>query len=143
MTGQTMKRSLQGFPRVRKIAAKAIRAAKVEKLFGVNKTRGLYYYPFEGQIRELNGYRKPYDGTNQEMLNCMFRFFQQVDFTENEFWSNMRNQVSPHVIPWIEKLLESEPIRDTGIWGHPRRRFTRTQILQAIDNEYMPPDVES
>ncbi|MGB0578239.1 MAG: hypothetical protein ACPGVU_00930 [Limisphaerales bacterium] len=136
MMSQSIKRSLQGLPGIRKTAVKCIRALGMESLFGVNKTKGLYYHPFRGHIEEMVDYRKPWDGTNEEMLNCMFHFFQQVDFTDSGFWSDHKKQVASHVVPWIDKLLAGEPIPDRGIWGHPRRRFTRTQILQAIDNSH-------
>ena len=139
MVNQSIKRSLQGFPGVRKAAVKVIRGLGMEGLFGINKTKGLYYHPYRGRIVETQDYRKPWDGRNDEMLNCMFRFFQQVDFTDSKFWSDHKKQVASHVVPWIDKLLAGEPIPDRGIWGHPRRRFSKTQILQAIDNSY-PPD---
>ena len=36
--------------------------------------------------------------------------------------------------PLIDKLINGVAINDIGIWGDQRRRFSKAQILQAIDN---------
>lgn len=37
----------------------------------------------------------------------------------------------------IEKLINNDTIKDIGIWGNLRRRFSKTQVLQTVNNSVL------
>jgi hypothetical protein len=134
ITTQSIKRRLEAFPLLRKSITKTIHTFGLNELLGLNALKGLYYHPKGGKIVETKNYSKPYDGNLQEILRCWFKFFQQIEFNNPEFWLQRKKYAPIEAIELIEKLINNEPIKDIGIWGNLRRRFSKTQILQAIDN---------
>jgi len=131
---QSIKRKLETFPLLRKSITKTIHGFGLNEFFGLNSLKGLYYHPEGGKIIETKNYSKPYDGELKEILQCWFKFFQQINFNNPEFWKERKKYAPIEAFELIEKLINNEPIKDIGIWGNPRRRFSKTQILQAIDN---------
>ncbi len=85
---------------------------------------------------ETRNYSKPFDGSREEILGCMFKFFQQVDFVDADYWRERQINAPPEALPLIEKLIAGEAIQDTGIWGNFRRRYSKTQMLQALDHAF-------
>lgn len=134
ITAQGIKRKLAEFPLLRKSITKTVHALRLNELFGLNPLKGLYYHPEAGRIVETKNYSKPYDGSYEEILHCWFTFFQQINFNEPEFWLEHKKTAPTQARNLIDKLISGEPIEDIGIWGNLRRRFSKTQILQAIDN---------
>jgi len=133
---QGIKRHLENFPVVRKIAVKAIHASGLNNILGLNPLNGLYYHPEGGIMLETKNYSKPFDGSREEILGCMFKFFQQVDFNDADYWRDRQKNAPPEALSLIEKLIAGESIPDTGIWGNYRRRFSKTQMLQALDHAF-------
>jgi len=137
ITSQVIKRKLAEFPLIRKSITKTIHALRLNDLFRLNSLKGLYYHPEAGRIVETKNYSKPYDGSYEEILNCWFTFFQQIKFNDSEFWEKRKKTAPKQAVNLIDKLISGEPIKDVGIWGNLRRRFSKTQILQAIDNSIL------
>ncbi len=131
---QSIKRRLERFPTVRKLAVKAIHSIGLNNVLKLNPLHGTYYHPEDGKIIQTKNYTKPFDGNREEILGCWFKFFEQVGFNSADFWGNLKKQTPLEAIPLINKLISNEPIPDVGIWGNPRRHFSKTQILQAIDH---------
>lgn len=130
---QSIKRMLTGFPAVRKAAVKTIHALGLNEALGLNPLKGLYYHPERGRIVETQDYAKPFDGDREEILRCWFKFFEQVGFNDADFWRSKKAAAPAEALPLIDQLIEGSPIPDMGIWGNLRRRFSKTQILQALD----------
>ena len=63
------------------------------------------------------------------MILC---FFQQIKFDEADYWLDMKKRAPPEAVPMIDKLVTKEKIPDIGIVGHPRRYFSKTEILKAV-----------
>ena len=133
---QGIKRFLESSPGVRKFAVKAIHASGLNNLLGLNPLKGLYYHPEGGIMLETKNYNKPFDGIRKEILGCMFKFFQQVGFDDADDWRERQKNAPPEAMSLIEKLISGESIPDTGIWGNYRRRYSKTQILQALDHTF-------
>jgi len=71
---------------------------------------------------------------------CWFKFFQQVEFNDADYWRGLQKAGPYEALPLIEKLISGEPILDIEILEDLRRRFSETQILQALDHS-VPDDV--
>jgi hypothetical protein len=135
---QGMKRYVQKLPTVRKWIVKLIHFLGLNNILGLNPLKGLYYHPEGGRIVETQNYSKPHDGAREEILGCWFKFFQQIEFNDEQFWNKVRPSAPPEAKVLIDKLVEGSIIPDLGIWGNLRRRFSKTQILQALDNTVRP-----
>lgn len=131
---QCIKRRLIKLPRVRSLAVKAIHAIGLNDALGLNRVKGRYFHPEAGRIVETKNYCKLADGNREEILRCMFSFFQQVDFTDSDFFGRIKDPLPREATPMIDCLLSGRHIPELGIWGDLRRRFSKTQILQAIDH---------
>tara|TARA_B110000037_G_C17049389_1_gene477070 strand:+ start:160 stop:1101 length:942 start_codon:yes stop_codon:yes gene_type:complete len=137
ITSQGVKRKLAEFPSLRKVLTKTVHAMRLNELFRLNPLKGLYYHPEGGRIVETKNYSKPEDGSFEEIIHCWFIFFQQINFNDHEFWEERKKTSPKQVSNLIEKLISGDTIKDIGIWGNLRRRFSKTQILQAIDNSIL------
>ena len=132
---QSIKRALTNFPKLRSFAVKAIHKVGLNEALGLNPVKGLYYHPEGGRIVETPpDYSKPFDGTREEILPTWFKFFEQVGFNDPDYWLAKKDTAPPEALPLIDQLVERESIADIGIWGNMRRRFSKTQILQALDH---------
>lgn len=140
ISSQGIKRQLENFPKLRQLAVKTIHAVGLNDTLGLNPLKGLYYHPEGGKIVETQNYNKPFDGDRAEILGCWFKFFQQVEFNDADYWRGLQKEAPPEALPLIEMLIAGEPIPDIGIRGNMRRRFSKTQILQALDHS-VPGDV--
>lgn len=131
---QKLKRMLERFDSLRAILVKTAMFFGLEKILGLNVTKGLYYHPEGGNIVEMQDYKLEFDGESAAILACWFKFYQQIGFDDQDFWTKTKKTASPESIFYIDQLLNGEQIADLGIWGNMRRRFSKTQILQAMDN---------
>ena len=134
ITTQSIKRKLERFPTVRKLAVKAIHKIGLNNALKLNPLNGTYFHPENGRIIQTENYNKPFDGNREEILGCWFKFFEQVKFTNADYWEKLKIRAPREAIPLINKLVANEPLPDNGILGNPRRRFSKTQILQAIEH---------
>ena len=130
---QRIKRRLENFPNFRRVAVNTIHKLGLGSALNLNQVNGTYFRPSNGKIVETQNYHKSFDGYRREILRCWFIFFQQIKFNDPEYWMDVKNIAPPEAIPMIDQLLANEPIRDIGILGHPRRRFSKAEILEAID----------
>ena len=64
----------------------------------------------------------------------MFKFFQDIEFKDMDFFHSLKNSIPKESHEVCEKLISHEKIEDLGIIGSPRRKFTKEQILKAIDD---------
>lgn len=133
---QNLKRFLENFNLLRTLAVKFIHFLGLGKFLGLNILEGLYYHPEGGRIIETQNYKKESDGDNNEIMNCWFCFYQQVGFTDSIFWNDIKKESSRDEILLIDSLLSGKKIQDVGVRGNIRRRFSRTQIMQALDQSY-------
>ncbi len=134
---QKLKRMLEPYESMRAFLVKTAMFFGLEKILGLNVTKGLYYHPEGGNIIETHDYKLEFDGEDAEILACWFVFYQQIGFNDQDFWSKVKKTASPESIIYIDQLLKGDTIADLGIWGNMRRRFSKTQILQAIDNSLL------
>ena len=130
---QSIKRKLERFPTARKAAVKIIHKIGLNNVLKLNSIDGTYFHPEGGKIIQTKNYNKPFDGNREEILGCWFKFFEQIEFNDPDYWEKLKIHAPREAIPLINKLTSNEPLPDNGIWGSPRRRFSKTQILQAID----------
>ena len=93
----------------------------------------MYFHPNNGKIVEMKNYSKPTDGPVEEVLPCMFKFFQQIKFNDSSFFLKIKEFLNPKYQNLCDKLIAGETIPDLGIKGNIRRRFSKDQILQAIN----------
>ena len=131
---QSIKRRLEQFPKIRKLAVKAIHKIGLNNTLKLNPIHGTYYHPEGGRIIQTENYSKPFDGSREEVLGCWFKFFEQVNFTDVDYWEKLKKKVPLEAIPLINKLISNEPIPDVGILGNSRRYFSKTQIVQAVNH---------
>ncbi len=131
---QNIKRLFRGFPQSRRWGAKILHQLNLSDFFELNQLNGLYYHPENGRIVETQNYSKPFDGSRVEILNCWFKFFEQIKFTDADFWLHIKKRAPFEAKSLIDKLINGIAIDDIGIWGNQRRRFSKTQILQSISN---------
>jgi hypothetical protein len=136
LTNQGIKRYLVSFPGLSKRISKTIHLLHLQDVLGLNPLKGLYYHPEAGQIVETQNYCKPFDGDRKEVLRCFFVFFQQIGFTDSDFWQGQMKKPNfpAEAVGMVDMLLSGQAVPDIGIWGNMRRRFTRTQIMQAMDH---------
>tara|TARA_A100001011_G_C14321005_1_gene850613 strand:+ start:3199 stop:4149 length:951 start_codon:yes stop_codon:yes gene_type:complete len=140
---QNIKRLLNRFPQLRRMSVNVLHRLNLNKFFGLNQLKGLYYHPENGEIVETHNYNKPFDGNREEILTCWFKFFEQINFTDADFWVHIKKSAPSEAKPLINKLIKGIAIDDVGIWGNQRRRFSKTQILQAISNSKSNRKLES
>ena len=131
---QKIKKILKNFPAMQKFISQTIHKIGANEFFGLNQAKGVYFHPENGRIIETKNYSKPTDGSRKEILHCMFKFFQQINFNDSEFFLKIRAICPPEAKNLCDKLISNEPIEDLGIKGNIRRRFSKKQILKALKN---------
>ena len=77
--------------------SKIARISKLDNALGLNPTKGVYFHPENGKIVETQNYSKPIDGTREEVLHCMFRFFQQIKLNDTNFFSKIKKDRTMNV----------------------------------------------
>ncbi len=135
LKNQKIKKLLKNFPNTQKIISQLAHKINLNKFFGLNQTEGVYFHPENGKIVITKNYSKPSDGERYEILHCMFKFFQQIKLNENNFFLKVKEICPPEARQLCDKLINDEFISDLGIKGDIRRRFTKNQILEAINNK--------
>ena len=135
LKNQKIKKLLKNFPNTQKIISRLVHKINLNKFFGLNQTEGVYFHPENGKIVITKNYSKPSDGERHEILHCMFKFFQQIKFNENNFFLKVKEICPSESKQLCDKLINDEFIPDLGIKGNIRRRFTKNQILEAINNK--------
>ena len=129
---QKIKKYLKNFSSLRNALSKIAHATGISKSLGLNPIKGIYFHPENGRIVETLNYSKPTDGSPKEILPCMFKFFQQIGFNESSFFNEIKKTLGPDEKKLCDMIIENEEIKDTGIKGNIRRRFTKDQILSSI-----------
>ena len=64
----------------------------------------------------------------------MFKFFQLIELNDHNFFSKLKEKCPPEAKVLCDKIISNETIEDLGIKGDLRRRFSKNQILQIINN---------
>jgi hypothetical protein len=136
MLNQTVKRRMAAFPRSRSVAVRVAHLTRLDGLLGLNATRGIYFRPEGGRIVEAKDYKTPEDGEPVEVLACIFRLMQRLGFEDAPFLRRLLESGPPQVRVLIDKMMAGDEIPEAGVWGHWQQRFSKTQILQAIDGGY-------
>ena len=130
---QKIKKIFKRFPLINSYLSKTARTMGLSDLFGLNSTKGNYFHPDNGKIVETKNYSKPHDGTVDEIVPCMFKFFEQVEFKDEKYFKHIEEKNSDKIKVLCKNLIEGEPIKDLGIDGDVRRRFSKHQILDALN----------
>ena len=133
LVNQKIKKYLKHFSKLRTALSKIAHATGLGKKLGLNPIKGLYYHPENGKIIETINYSKPADGPPKEILPCLFKFFQQIEFDDVDFLNKIKNKLAPEHQSLVEMLISHEPIDDKGITGNIRRRFTKKEILSSLN----------
>ena len=133
LVNQKIKRYLKHFSTLRTTLSKIAHLTGLGKKLGLNPIKGLYYHPENGKIVETINYSKATDGPTEEILPCMFKFFQQIGFDDADFFNKIKNKLTPEYHNLVEKLISHEIIEDKGITGNIRRRFTKKEILSLLN----------
>ena len=133
LLNQKIKKYLKNISAVGNILSKIAHISKLDNILGLNSTKGVYFHPENGKIIETQNYSKPIDGTREEVLHCMFKFFQQIKLNDTEFFSKIKKTASPEVQILCDKLMSGELISDYGIKGNILRRFSKKEILESLD----------
>lgn len=131
---QKIKKIFKRFPIVNSYLSKTARSMGLSQLFGLNSTKGNYFHPENGKIVETQNYSKPHDGTVNEIVPCMFKFFEQVNFNNEKYFNQIQENNTPDIKSLCKSLIQGEPIKDLGISGDARRRFSKQQILDAVEH---------
>ena len=134
MINQSIKRFLTAFPKLRKIIVQLLHKSKLSKLLGLNPIEGLYFHPEGGKIIETQKYSKPFDGETKEIIHCFFKFFEQIGFNKEHYFLSCKKYFDETSSSLYKDLIAGKKISDLGIWGNPRRRFSKTQILMTLEN---------
>ena len=134
LKNQKLKKLFSNFPSVNKFISNTIHRLNLNNFFGLNKKDGVYFHPENGKIVVTKNYSKPIDGERKEITHCMFKFFQDIEFKDMDFFHSLKNSIPKESHEVCEKLISNEKIEDLGIIGSPRRKFTKEQILKAIDD---------
>ena len=132
LKNQKVKKFFNKFPTINKAISSSIHSVGLSELFGLNSTKGNYFHPEKGIIVETKNYSKPHDGSVDEILPCMFNFFQQIGFNDSEFFLKIKDFIPPNKTFLVDKLIADEPMQNFGISGDIRRNFSKTQILDAL-----------
>lgn len=135
LRNQKFKKLFSNFPFVNKFISNTIHQLNLNNFFGLNKKDGVYFHPENGKIIVTQNYSKPIDGERKEITHCMFKFFQDIEFKDVDFFCTLKNSIPIESREVCEKLISDENIEDLGIIGDPRRRFTKKEILKAIDDK--------
>ena len=64
----------------------------------------------------------------------MFKFFQLIELNDKKFFSKLKENCPQEAKVLCDKLIFNETIEDLGIKGDLKRRFSKNQILQIINN---------
>jgi hypothetical protein len=134
LLNQEVKKHTHGFPKLAAGMVRVAHAARLDKLLGLNAIRGRYYHPEGGRIVETLDYPHRPVASRAEATACLFRFLQQVGFYDIDFLRRAATNAPPDFAHWTNMLAAGDPIPDNGLWGDPRRRFSKVQIVQAIEN---------
>jgi hypothetical protein len=131
LLNQQVKRLLGGFPGLRRTAAGAVHRLGLGGMLGLNDTKGVFYRPRHGRIVEVLHDRED-DVDRDETIACVLRFMQLVRFDDAGFLDRLAEKIPTHA-SLIAKVASGDPLADNGIRGNPKRRFTKDQVLQAIE----------
>ena len=133
LLNQKIKRYMKHIPTAGNILSKIVHISKLNNILGLNAIKGLYFHLENGKIIEMQNYAKNIDGTREEILCCMFHFFQQIKLNDTAFFSKIKKTAPPEVQILCDKLMSGEPIPDYGIKGNILRRFSKKEILESLD----------
>ena len=135
LKNQKIKKFFKNYKKFSKFISKSIHLLNLNEMFGLNRVKGVYFHPENGKIVETKNYSKPFDGPRAEIIHCMFKFFQQIKLNDPDFFVKLKNIVPQEAKALCDKLISDEPIEDIGIKGNIRRRFSKQQILDALNEK--------
>jgi hypothetical protein len=133
LVNQDIKRLLGDFPVLRRTAAQAVRWLGLADMLGLNDTKGVFFRPGQGQIIEAL-HDGELDVDRDETIECVLKFMQQVQFDDVGFLDLLKERIPTHA-SLIAQVASGDLLADTGIRGNPKRRFTKDQVLQAIERK--------
>jgi len=133
LLNQVVKRLLGDFPVLRHTAVQAVRRLGLAHMLGLNEYEDVFYRPSRGQIIEVR-HDGGFDVDRDELIACVLKFMQQVRFDDVDFLDLLKEKIPAHA-SLIAQVASGDLLADTGIRGNPKRRFTKDQVLQAIERD--------
>ena len=134
LTNQKIKRILKNYPAFGKFTSNLVHKTGLSKFLGLNQKERVQFVPKNGKIIFNPNPAKEIDGPNQEIIQCMFKFFEQIKLNDSLFFNKIKNFAQKETHTLFDKLISGEPIADLGIKGDIRRRFSKKEILEALKN---------
>lgn len=126
-----VKRVLSHSPEIHQFAAKAARALHLNETLGLNPVNGVYFKPADGEIVCV-----PHDGefdiSRDELVACTLCFLRIIEFNDSSALERAKEALPPGAAALIDEFNVGGLSSDVGVGGHPLRRFTRADVLQAV-----------
>jgi hypothetical protein len=135
LLSQAVKKHTASFPLLRRAAVRTAHFARLGGILGLNPIRSVYFRPERGRIVEARNYTTPEDGEPEDVLGCIFHLMQLLEFNDVAYLKKLASDSPPAAAALIKRMLAGEQIRDIGVMGDPRQRFSKTQILQALNKK--------
>ena len=79
---------------IKKLITTTAHKLQINQILGLNQIKGVYFHPENGKIVETKNYTKPFDGPVEEILPCMFKFFQQIKLNDSSFFLKIKEFLS-------------------------------------------------
>jgi hypothetical protein len=133
LVNQAIKRHMASLPLFRRAAVRTAHFLRLGPLLGLNPIRSVYFRPEGGSIVEVRNYTTPEDGEPEDVLACIFHLMQLLEFNDVAFLKQLARDSPSYAAAFIKRMLAGEEIRNIGVWGDPRQRFSKTQIPQALN----------
>lgn len=132
MGNQKIKYVLKNYPKLSKFTSNTIHKIGLNKFLGLNQKNNVQFIPKNGNIILNPNPAKEIDGPPDEIVPCMFKFFQQINLKDDALFNEIKKTSSNSIRTLCNKLISDEPIADMGIRGNIKRRFTKKEILNAV-----------
>jgi hypothetical protein len=132
MSNQKIKYILKNYPKLSKFTSNTIHKIGLNKLLGLNEKNNVQFIPKNGNIILNPNPAKEIDGPINEIIPCMFKFFQQIKLKDDAFFNEIKKNSSAPIRTLCDRLISDKPIADIGIRGDIKKRFTKKEILNAM-----------
>ena len=134
LINQKFKNTIKNYPKTIKFTSDIIHKIGLDKILRLNKKNNVHFVPKDKKII-IDPYEpKTKDGNTNEIIRCIFRFFQQINFDDYSLLNKIKETIPVESHSIYDKFIAGEPIPDIGIIGDKRRRFSKREILEAINN---------
>lgn len=134
---QSIKRMLSPFPGFRNALASAAHSMRIGELLGLNPVTGLYFAPIDGVMSPVEKHAS-HDIGREDVLGCYLSLFDLVEFQDAGVLDSLKAGATARSAALIEKLKAGLSIPDHVVPVNPPRRYSREELLQAIQGRAVP-----